>query len=504
VKSAREYLRVSHDRSGQEKSNDEQHDDNLAAAAAFGVESFGMPYRDTGSASRHTTKRRSRFADLLTDLESGDFGADVLVLWESSRGSRKVSEWCQLIELCESAGVMIGVTTHKRLYDPTNERDRRTLQEDAVDSEYESGKTAVRVRRAAAANAAAGMPHGRIPYGYRRVYDPVTRKLDRQEPHPDEAPVVVELFDRVAAGHSLTAIRKDFAARGITSHKGVPFSITTLRSLLMAPRYAGRRVHSPNGSPNRTAGAYNGNPELTFDAKWPSLVSDATFFAVRARLMDPARVTTRPGAARHLLSMIARCNDCGGPLGARYRTGIRRYQCRDAGCVQVYADPLDDFAEDKVLRLLTAPDVLERLMPQAVDDAALAAARDEVARVKAEHTDLIAHVAGGKISATLAAGSEPGILARLALAESKVQELVTPAGLRQLIDPGPMVVEHWKALPMEAKREVVKLLFAPGLLGVLSVSSAGGKRPPLLSRVRVGGKPLPTAKHAVAGGLSLL
>ena len=81
---AREYLRVSHDRSGRERSNDEQHADNVATAKVFGIDSFGEPYRDTGSASRHARKKRDDFARLLDDLASGSFGADLLVLGSSA------------------------------------------------------------------------------------------------------------------------------------------------------------------------------------------------------------------------------------------------------------------------------------------------------------------------------------------------------------------------------------------------------------------------------------
>ncbi len=89
----------------------------------------------------------------MADLESDTFGADVLVLWESSRGSRKVGEWVTLIDWCEMRGVKIFVTTHERTYDPANGRDRRTLIEDATDSEYESYKVHKRVARTAASQA---------------------------------------------------------------------------------------------------------------------------------------------------------------------------------------------------------------------------------------------------------------------------------------------------------------------------------------------------------------
>jgi site-specific DNA recombinase len=65
------------------------------------------------------------------------------------------------VSMDRSAQVKIHVTTHNRTYDPSNGRDRRSLLEDAVDSEYESGKISARLKRAAAANAAPGKPHGR-------------------------------------------------------------------------------------------------------------------------------------------------------------------------------------------------------------------------------------------------------------------------------------------------------------------------------------------------------
>lgn len=164
---AREYLRVSHDRF-RERSNDEQHNDNSRSVTERGW-TLGDPYRDTGSASRYATRSRDGYDLLVSDLGRDRFDADVLVLWESSRGNRKVGEWVTLIELCEERSVRIHVTTHNRTYDPANARDHRSLLEDAVDSEYESAKISERARRAALADAADGKPHGPVPYGYRRL-----------------------------------------------------------------------------------------------------------------------------------------------------------------------------------------------------------------------------------------------------------------------------------------------------------------------------------------------
>lgn len=324
----REYLRVSYDRSGRERSQDEQHDENVTAAESIGV-TLGLPYREAGSksASRYARKTRDDFARLLADLGAGRFGAEVLVLWESSRGSRKVGEWVELIDLCEQQGVTIFVTTHGREYKPDNARDRRSMLEDAVDSEYESAKGSARGKRAAAATARAGLPHGRIAYGYTRRYDERTRKIIAQEPHPDEAPNVTELFARLKEGHSFKAIARDFAARGVLNKSGRPFSPAHLRTLALNPSYSGMRVHRVGSQAQARGAAEMNNPEVfQVEATWPALVSRADYLAVQRILCDPKRLTARPGRAKHLLSMTARCDVCGSVLATtmKYRRrGLR-------------------------------------------------------------------------------------------------------------------------------------------------------------------------------------
>jgi hypothetical protein len=96
---------------------------------------------------------------------------------------------------------------HDRIYDPANHRDRRSLIDDANDSEYEAAKISDRSRRSAAASGANGTPHGTTPFGYRRVYDVTSGRLLEQVPHPDEAPIVQEFFRRVLAGESMRSIR---------------------------------------------------------------------------------------------------------------------------------------------------------------------------------------------------------------------------------------------------------------------------------------------------------
>jgi DNA invertase Pin-like site-specific DNA recombinase len=483
----REYLPVSMDRSGRQRSIDEQHNENQQAADNRGV-ILAEPYEDKSiSASRYSTKARDGFGQLLTDLEHGRFRADELWLWESSRGSRKVGEWVTLIELCEQEGVRIHVVTHGRTYDPGNSRDRRSLLEDAVDSEFESGKISARLKRAAAANAAAGKPHGRAPYGYCRRYDGRTKKLIAQEGDPIEAPVIRELFERIKSGHSLRSIARDWEARGIRTRTDKIFTPQHLRVLATTAAYAGLRVHDTNGH----RGSHSPQPGApgvqVVKATWDALVTESTYRAVQRILTDPKRTTTRPGRAKHLLSNIAVCDVCDGAIFVSFRSGQTTYQCRK-GCVRVQKEDIEQFAEEVILHYLARPDVHQAVKRAETDSDALQAVRDELAAARARLAELADAAAAGTISIATVARAEPQILATIGALERREAELSTPSALHGFITPGANVARRWHAAPMSTRREIARLLLMPDMLGELRVTPRppgwpGGRHVPAASRV---------------------
>ncbi|MDT0209022.1 recombinase family protein [Curtobacterium sp. BRD11] len=307
--SVREYLRVSRDRTGEGKSPDQQHAENLAAITQQGwIFRPDAPYRDADrSASRYTKKQREGFQRLVDDLESGDFGADVLAVWESSRGSRRVREWADLIDLCAKNRVRIWVTTHGRLYDPRNSRDRRSLHEDAVDAEYESDKTSERLLRSVRASAERGVPHGKNLYGYVRVYDSQSRRLLRVEEHPEQAAVVREAANRVLNGDSFRAIARDFNTRGLPARRpsrveqrsDLGWTAPAVKQMLTTVAYAGKREHKG---------------EIVADAVWPALYDFSTWQKLQALMYPASRRRTNDWPAKHLLAGIAICAVCGGRL----------------------------------------------------------------------------------------------------------------------------------------------------------------------------------------------
>jgi site-specific DNA recombinase len=466
MEAAREYLRVSMDLSGRLRSVEEQHTENEAAAKDRGWDLL-PPYGESTavSASRFGSTRRGGFEKLLADLESDRFGAGILILWEPKRGSRRVSEWARLIELCDDRGVQVFVTSHRRMYDMQDPRDRRALQLESVDGEYDSAQKSEAIRRAIGANAAAGKPHARTPFGYRRRYEVNSggkRILVAQEPDAAEAPVVREIFDRLYRGHTLKAICRDFDARGIRTRHGKPWDPSKLRQVALRPIYCGLRVHAPGTRHRDLTGAV--------EATWPALIDRHIYFAVRSMLMDPARKTTRPGRGIHLLSQIVACDVCGAPLSTTYRYGNgREYQCRAGSHVRVIADDLDQYATAAIFAYLSRDDVLADLRRSMAgqDDQEINEVRGRLAEARAELNELRAAVSAGKLSVGSLVAAEPGILTRIDDLEARERELSTPPALAGLV--GDDIRERWDGMPMSAKREVARMLLSPSMLGQLRV-----------------------------------
>ena len=474
---AREYLRVSKDASGRLRSVEDQHGDNERTATAEGWD-LGTPYLENGavSASRYGHKARPGFGALVTDLERGTFGADLLVLWEPSRGSRRMSEWTRFLELAEDRGVKLHITSHGQTYDPSSPRDRRTLHEDGVDSEYESGKTSERVKRAMSANAAAGRPHGRTPYGYRRKYELTQsgkRILLGQFPEPAEARVITGIFEAIAARRSLRWIAADLNARGVPTVTGSPWTQWRVRDIAVNPVYAGLRAHHAGRRGGHERRSELG--ELT-DGTWPAIVEPELFWRVYTYLTDPSRCVRRPGREKHLLSLIAACGPCGGPLTATYRRGPREYTCRDKGCVRISADELDQYAEEVMFAYVAQDDVIAELRAgQDGPGSELARVRGDLGAARAELASLRklgARPFGDpqRLSAAALAEIEPGLVGKVTELESRERELSVPPALAGLITPGKDVRSRWRDAPVSARREVARMLCSSAILGQLRVT----------------------------------
>lgn len=487
----REYLRVSKDADGRERSPDQQHGDHVGDGERQNFELHPDPYRDVGSASPFARKARSDFDKMIADLISGEFGADGIALWESSRGSRKVSEWAHLIELLAERKMKVWVHTHSRIYDMTNGRDRRSLQEDAVDSEWESTKTSDRVARDHAARACEGGPAGRLAVGQVAEYHPRTGRLVRRTWDPEVSKLVVELFERLAKGDTLSGIERDWRERGILNGKGKPYTGQQLRHMARNRTYIAQRVHIIGKLNKRWWQVGPGEYTIT-PGQWEPLLktedgeSDVDLFDRIQDLLDAeGRAVTRPGGARHILTVTGRCDPCGAPLTAVKLRGEPMYRCKWRGCVAVPESDLDELVTTAMQAFLADPKQYKKLDHGEHTAAELRAARAERDNVQRHYDEMKAETKAFRMSPAAFAEMEPDVLASLEEAKRKVRRLETPPRLRGLITPGPDVAERWPE-DVVIQRKIAAELLQHGAVGELRIvrsSRPGRRRVPIHERV---------------------
>lgn len=467
-----DLLRVSKDRFGREKSPEDQHELNQRTCTRENWTIVGT-YRDVGSASRTARKARKDFERLMTDLRAGTFPGRLLLMYENSRGSRQEHEWVELINLAEQRGVRFWIEVRGRLMDPADPHDRRDLVHAAADAAFETGLLSKRITRGTQSAAVAGLPHGQVPYGFRRRYDERTKALLEQEHHPDEAPVVRELFERVAEGQSIYRIARDFEARGVEKRSGGPFSQSHLRSMLATAAYAAVRVHNPEW---RTRSRPGPSAKHT-DAAWKSIVDPALYAKVQRILQASDRRQFRGGSAVHWLARIARCDKCGAVLSVRKgRKGELRYACdAPSGCVSILRDDLDVWTERLLLKWLSDPKYYRVLSRPGEDaDAELERVRAKLATEIEERDKLAGRVARQEPGWTqeFAAPIAAAIAERILKLKAEERAL-EPSILDGVLEPGPDVAERWKVLGIDSRRFVARQLLVPRYIGELRVKPIG-------------------------------
>jgi hypothetical protein len=381
------------------------------------------------SASRYARKDRPEFERLLSRLSE----FDVIVTWEASRATRDLKVYVRMREACRASGVKWAY--NGRVYDFDRTDDAFNTGMDMLIAERESGETSKRVQRSVRAQAKAGKPHGRIPFGYTRIYDPATGALEQQVPHPEESKLLIEAADRVLAGESLYSIAKDFRARGWGMMEG-----QRLHRLLSSPTYAGHRV-------------YRG--KIIGKASWDPLIEPERWEAVQGILDAPGRGKFHGSAPVHLLTGIATCGVCGGPIVRLMNRGkYPTYICRQQNCVGRSQAGVDAVVVAVVKRILTSPDALEAIHAQADPDVSEAA--HEVQELEARLEALYLQAADGSLSASGLAKVESSVLAKIETAKERLRAMSTPRRIT-IADPSDTAA-RWEKLPLLTQREIVRAL----------------------------------------------
>lgn len=170
------YARVSHDLKDTGRSVAQQEAECRAHVARAGWVLVGVWVDNSRGASKYSRGVREEWEVLQEQITNGEI--DILVVWEPSRLTRDRMVWAALAHHCEEQDVKIAASG--RVYDLDDPEDAFQLDLYFALGIREVGITRKRVMRDKTHEAEAGRPHGRLLFGYYRLYHPTKGALLRQ------------------------------------------------------------------------------------------------------------------------------------------------------------------------------------------------------------------------------------------------------------------------------------------------------------------------------------
>lgn len=413
---------------------------------------FAGQYDDGSSASRFATKAREDWRRLDVDLKSHRL--DVLVVWEITRGSREPVEGFTWLNLCRDNGVQIYVMSDEELYDPRKTRHYDALGRAILDGATESNKTSDRVNRGvrqAFAREAGATPHGRAPYGYvRQLRNPeIVVRPDKmpwddfyvQVADPATAPVVVDIFRRIARGVPIVRLVEDLDERGIPGPGGGKWDRKTVRWIVTNVAYKGMRKF---GKQER-------------NAVWDGLVTEFEWTAANRVLATPDRRRSKPGLKKWLGSYLL-LSKCGAFMqGVPPRESQKaKYRCTRDGCVGIGMWEVDEYLTRLVVARFMRDDARDLFV---ADETELLRAEQHLADLEQRLEGFRESAVAGETSPASLAVIERDLAPKIEDAKRKVLEAEVPAGVVDLVQADD-VRAAFDALPLAGRREVLSLLFA--------------------------------------------
>jgi site-specific DNA recombinase len=434
-------------------------------------------FKDDGySAFKEIT--RDDFVNLIEAIERDEI--DVVVIRDVDRLTRNLPDWNRFekaaiehkVLLSAYAGGDLDLSTPEGAYYGGME----TLR-----AKRESAVRSVRVREAHERIARKGKPSGGGPrwFGYTRVFanpeetSKRKRVVLREEINPVEAEALRDAAERVLRGETIGSIIREWTERGIRPVRAQRWEESSLARTLQSPRLAGLREWQGNKYP----------------AQWPAILDVDTHERLLRLFSDPSRRAHVVGRKRHLLSGIARCGKCGGPL---YPAGARKgkaatYRCvtgpagKGCGGVSVNAELLDEYVAGAVLDALESPRMQEAV--RAGEDTHAprrAALLEEIRKAQEKRAEARRDWAEDTIDKEDWLDIKQRTETRITKARKEYDKLTGAATVFGDIPPSEMVREAWEDWNTDRRRAAVKAVMNRVVVNPANSRSFGARERELM------------------------
>jgi DNA invertase Pin-like site-specific DNA recombinase len=421
------YVRISKDHTGEELGVQRQEEDARAIIEARGWILAGI-YSDNSISASDSRKFRPGYAELQRDYAAGLF--DALVVWDLDRLTRQPRQLEDWIDAAEARGLAL-VTTNGEA-DLTTDAGRLFARIRLAVARAEIERKSARHKRALKQHAEAGrIPHGPRLFGYTPEGDIA----------PDEAMIVIDLFERFYGGESLRSLVRLLEERNVPTRSGRPWNTRTVRDMLTNARYAGWAVYQ------KEIATRDG---VRVRGQWEPLIGEDMFDVVGAKLSDPTRKTNRVGTDRRYIgSALYLCAQCDAPVST---VNGGKYFC--AGHLTREHRYVDEFVIDLVAARLAQPDLSAALAPTGDDMKPVVAEskrlRDRLAKIDADYDD-------GVIDGQRWRSAKDKVAAQLRELDKKLIASSGGAALGRIID-APDPAQAFRDASLMAQRAVIGAL----------------------------------------------
>ena len=311
------YTRLSFNKPGQ-TSTGRQEEFARAWVADQGGKTLDV-FIDKGKSAYNTNVVRPAYQALLDAVRAERVGT--IVVWRWDRLARTSGEFEELVALCRAKGVAIRSTTEPGgMEDPFS---RVTARWFVMSAGLEMDIKSARSKHRNLEKALAAFRSRRPPTG-----GPMTAPRSSNQKRSCSARQSTASWQR----EGITAIVRDWEARGVLYRNGRPFTIGNLRGLLIRRGIAG----------DRDLG------EVVVEGCWEPIVDPLK--AAQARLILCGQYARRLKDDRCLLAGKVSCWRCGGAMSPGKNQPNPSYGCNKAACkgANVRTSVLDAWVADQV------------------------------------------------------------------------------------------------------------------------------------------------------------
>lgn len=421
------------------------------------ADSLGWPVADQyidNDISAYSGRRRPEYQRLMEDLTHGT--VDAVLVYHLDRLTRRPIELEQFLAVLDAAKVrhVRFVTGHSDLTTGDGLLVVRML---AAVAANESASKARRVARKHEQNAAEGKPHrgSTRPYGYKPDFTTID---------PGEARLFRMMVERVLAGESTRSIAAWLIAEGHPTVTGSDWRTSTLRGMLINPRYAGLRTH---------------RGQVVGPGQWEPIIDEDTHRRLKAAVADRA-VSGRRAPQRYLLSGLLRCGRCDNRLFSSPRANRRRYVCLSGpdhgGCgrLTVTAEPLEQLITEAVLYRLDSPELADAITGRGRSDERTNELTTELDQLQERRDELAKAYGDGLIAMSEWLTARRPIEAGIERTTRTLARLTKTTALTGLVGTGSELHTAWPSLNLDRQHAIVKAVLdhaviAPGKAGVHAV-----------------------------------